>query len=118
MATWPQGVHDISKLKDKFYPVSLVYEFNPLKTSDKLPYFLKWFPNLNTILSMNRKGQSRCSWLKAWLVSNSTLYLHPEYLAPPSQYEKHRAFEFGMVNPNFLSKKYRFAYGMGFPSGK
>ena len=54
---------------------------------------------------------------KAWVVDNSTFYLHPEYLAPPLQYKKQIAFEFCSVNPNFVSKKYRFAYGMGFPSG-
>ena len=64
------------------------------------------------ITSLKSMGET-----KSWLVTNSTVYLHPEYLAPPSQYEKHRAFEFGMVNPNFMSRKYRFAYGMGFPSG-
>ena len=54
---------------------------------------------------------------KAWVVANSTYYLHPEYLAPPSQYMRHRAFEFGMINPNFVGRKYKFAYGMGFPTG-
>ena len=54
---------------------------------------------------------------KAWVVGNSTVYLHPEYLAPPNQYKKHRAFEFGMINPKLYGKKYRYAYGMGFPSG-
>merc|ERR1719277_372084 len=54
---------------------------------------------------------------KAWLVSNSTVYLHPEYLAPPYQYRTQRQLEFAMVNPNFTGKKYRYAYGVGFPTG-
>ena len=54
---------------------------------------------------------------KAWVVADSTIYLHPEYLAPPSQYKRQRAFEFGVVNPQYLSQKYRFAYGVGYPRG-
>ena len=54
---------------------------------------------------------------KGWVVGNSTVYLHPEYLAPPSQYKRHRSFEFGMINPKFSGKKYRYSYGLGFPTG-
>ena len=49
------------------------------------------------------------------MVGENKLYLHPEYLAPPEQFKEPWCFEFAMVNPNFLGKKYRFVYGVGFP---
>jgi len=54
---------------------------------------------------------------KAWHVEATTIYLQPELLAPVDQYEYHRAFEFVAVNPNYASKKYRYGYGLGFPTG-
>jgi len=54
---------------------------------------------------------------KAWHVEAATVYLQPELLAPVEQYEYHRAFEFVAVNPNYASKKYRYGYGLGFPTG-
>jgi hypothetical protein len=54
---------------------------------------------------------------QAWQVEDNTVYLQPELLAPVEQYEYHRALEFVAVNPNFTSKKYRYAYGLGFPTG-
>merc|ERR1711892_491501 len=54
---------------------------------------------------------------KAWHVYENTVYLQPEMLAPVEQYEYHRAFEFVSVNPNLVSKKYRYGYGLGFPTG-
>jgi len=45
---------------------------------------------------------------------DSTVYLHPEELAPPSQYEVQRAYEFPAVHPNYRGKKYRYAYALGF----
>ena len=48
-------------------------------------------------------------------MGNNSLYLHPEYLAPPEQFKEPWMFEFAMVNPNFIGKKYRYVYGVGFP---
>jgi len=54
---------------------------------------------------------------KAWHVEENTVYLHPEMLAPAEQYQYQRAFEFIAINPNLAAKKYRYGYGLGFPSG-
>ena len=51
------------------------------------------------------------------VVGNSTFYIHPEYLAPPSQYVKQRNMEFTVVNPNYSGRKYQFTYGVGMPEG-
>ena len=48
-------------------------------------------------------------------MGNNSLYLHPEYLAPPEQFKEPWTFEFAMVNPNFIGKMYRYVYGVGFP---
>ena len=48
-------------------------------------------------------------------LGNSTFYIHPEYLAPPSQYVKQRNMEFNVVNPNYSGRKYQFTYGVGMP---
>jgi len=53
----------------------------------------------------------------AWHVSENTVYLQPEMLAPVEQYEYHRALEFAAINPNLWGRKYRYAYGLGFPTG-
>lgn len=44
---------------------------------------------------------------KAWLVANDTVYLQPELLAPPEQFEYHRALEFVAINPKHAGRKYR-----------
>ena len=49
------------------------------------------------------------------MVGNNSFYIHPEYLAPPEQFKEPWTFEFAMVNPNFIGKKYRYVYGVGFP---
>jgi len=54
---------------------------------------------------------------KAWHVDNNTVYLQPEMLAPVEQYKYHRALEFVAINPKFFGKKYRYGYGLGFPTG-
>merc|ERR1711936_575974 len=53
----------------------------------------------------------------AWHVEDNLVYLQPELLAPVEQYEYHRALEFVAVNPKHWGKKYRYAYGLGFPTG-
>jgi len=54
---------------------------------------------------------------KAWVVGNDSVYVHPELLAPASDYEVHRALEFGAVNPAYINMKYKYVYGLGFPTG-
>ena len=44
---------------------------------------------------------------QAWHVGNDTVYLRPELLAPPEQFEYHRALEFVAINPRHAGKKYR-----------
>ena len=45
---------------------------------------------------------------RAWMVAPSTVYMHPEYLAPPEELIPiHRQFEFGAINPHNIGKKYR-----------
>ena len=44
---------------------------------------------------------------QAWHVGNDTVYLRPELLAPPEQFEYHRALEFVAINPKHAGKKYR-----------
>ena len=44
---------------------------------------------------------------RAWHVDNATVYLQPELLAPPEQFEYHRALEFVAINPKHAGKKYR-----------
>ena len=44
---------------------------------------------------------------KAWLMDHESLYLHPEYLAPVSQYKiNRRQFEFPVINPKFQGRRY------------
>ena len=45
---------------------------------------------------------------RAWHVDNATVYLQPELLAPPEQFEYHRALEFVAINPKHAGKKYRY----------
>jgi len=54
---------------------------------------------------------------KAWLVEDKTVYLQPAMLAPADQYKYHRSLEFVAINPQHASKRYRYAYGLGFPTG-
>lgn len=54
---------------------------------------------------------------RAWLVKNRTVYLHPELLAPTSDYTVHRALEFAAYNPKYQYQKYKYVYGLGFPTG-
>ena len=54
------------------------------------------------------QNNSITSESRAWLVAPSTVYLHPEHLAPPEEIiANHRQFEFGAVNPHYIGKKYR-----------
>ena len=45
---------------------------------------------------------------RAWHVANDTVYLQPELLAPPEQFEYHRALEFVAINPRHAGRKYRY----------
>ena len=45
---------------------------------------------------------------RAWHVANDTVYLQPELLAPPEQFEYHRALEFVAINPKHAGRKYRY----------
>jgi len=53
---------------------------------------------------------------KTYLVDASTVYLHPEYLAPPDHISALR-YEFPAVNPQFQGQKYNSAYGIEFGRG-
>ena len=53
---------------------------------------------------------------KTYLVDSSTVYLHPEYLAPPGQISNVR-FEFPAVSPKFQGLRYSTAYGIEFRKG-
>ena len=53
---------------------------------------------------------------KTWQVDTSTVFLHPEYLHPPSQFNSYK-FEFAAVNPKYQGRKYTTAYGIGFGDG-
>ena len=58
--------------------------------------------------SFSGPGQNSSVKSRAWLVAPSTVYLHPEHLAPPKEIvPKHRQFEFAAVNPHYIGKKYR-----------
>lgn len=92
-----------------------------------LPLSVPEFEEPETLLK-NEKGQIQPNSYKqlvslkgaeskAWLVEKNTVYLRPENLAKPEEYAYHRALEFAAVNPNNQFKKYRYAYGLGFPSG-
>ena len=50
---------------------------------------------------------------KTWVVDNSTVFLHPEYIAPHTQWGDYK-FEFAAVNPHFQGQAYTKAYGIGF----
>ena len=95
--------------------------------------------NLHTI------PQSPPAWQHFLSRQKSTFFSQPEMLAPASQYQYHRcgskifgrvislrassfyiewfwlclyrALEFAAVNPGLWGRKYRFAYGLGFPTG-
>ena len=58
-------------------------------------------PNSYKLLTSAKTGA------KAWHVANDTVYLQPELLAPPEQFEYHRALEFVAINPKHNGKKYR-----------
>ena len=51
---------------------------------------------------------------RAWHVGNDTVYLQPELLAAPEQFEYHRAIEFVAINPKHAGKKYRYSPIKGF----
>ena len=46
-------------------------------------------------------------------------HLHSSVIRPSidRSWKKFRAFEFAAINPGLWGKKYRFAYGLGFPTG-
>ena len=50
---------------------------------------------------------------KTWVIDKSTVFLHPEYLAPHNQWTEFK-FEFAAVNPHFQGQGYTNAYGIGF----
>ena len=53
---------------------------------------------------------------RSFLVDTSSVYLHPEYLAPPDQISSMK-MEFPAVSPKFQGKKYEVAYGIEFRKG-
>jgi len=67
--------------------------------------------------SFRQVGKLAGTNAKAFHAGVDTIYLQPEMLAPASQYQYHRALEFAAVNPGLWGRKYRFAYGLGFPTG-
>ena len=78
-----------------------IAEIESLSDSEKCYQPLDFFPFTGEPVQIKSLGKT-----KAWIVDNSKFYLHPEYLAAPSQYKKHRSFEFGMVNPKYIGRKY------------
>merc|ERR1711974_151867 len=46
-------------------------------------------------------------------MGGSTVYIHPEHLAPPTQHSSYK-LEFAAVNPKFQGEMYKTAYAIGF----